>query len=370
MAGYVISIGKNITVDDLKKLISDGVYGTQLNVKKTWTQQNEGTLTDYLSMKPGDHIYFFQQRKIYGVGELIKVGNHDCKILNYKNADDPIYKISNNKDMILDDPSIRFICTFKPAPNFFEDGIDMDYVLQSDPEAFKMLRVFWKLSFIKIDDIEDRALFDIILRKNEDFLFGNRKVIRIQKNTHDKISSKPRNDLNISINNFIQESRKKETEIFKREMSLEAAVMERLSTTDIFGHWDYLSHQVVASPMKPVDYMDKMDIFGYRYIQGYKTISKYLVMELKKDKIGKEVVDQTMKYVDWVNKEYSFGDFEMIEAIIIANDFEEDVIEHCNEIAVRSYTKYKPAVNKEWRNLKLYIYRINEKNELVFTQIN
>lgn len=29
-----------------------------------------------------------------------------------------------------------------------------------------------------------------------------------------------------------------------------------------------------------------------------------------------------MKYVDWVNREYSYGDYNMIEAFIVAKDFE------------------------------------------------
>ena len=34
----------------------------------------EGTLADYMSMKPGDNIYFFCKRRYYGIGELISIG--------------------------------------------------------------------------------------------------------------------------------------------------------------------------------------------------------------------------------------------------------------------------------------------------------
>ena len=39
-----------------------------------------------------------------------------------------------------------------------------------------------------------------------------------------------------------------------------------------------------------------MDIFGYRYIKGYDTISKYMVIEIKKDAAQRDVIDQIMKY--------------------------------------------------------------------------
>ena len=49
-------------------------------------------------------------------------------------------------------------------------------------------------------------------------------------------------------------------------MAIEAGLIHQFSindphTCDLFGEWDYLSHQVIASPFKPIDYMDKMDLF-------------------------------------------------------------------------------------------------------------
>lgn len=41
----------------------------------------------------------------------------------------------------------------------------MDDALNSNPSAFRMLRAMWKVSFIKIDDEENRALFDILYKK-------------------------------------------------------------------------------------------------------------------------------------------------------------------------------------------------------------
>ncbi|MHC5247509.1 hypothetical protein [Enterococcus sp. LJL90] len=367
MPGYVISLNTS-NENELFELISKGVYGTKLNIKETWTAPVEGTLADYFSMETGDHIYFFRKRKLYGIGELTGIGNYDCKLLNYENADVPGIDEVDNSEMIIPDSSIRFICTFKASPAFFTNGLDMDYVLQSNPIAFKMLRAFWKLSFIKIDDVEDKALFDIILRENFRSLESSSEKILIDRVLHQKIERLDSNSHELTASKIIQYSRN--GNLFQREMGLECAMISYLMENhQSFGKWDYLSHQVVASPFKPIDYMDKIDIFGYKQVPNYKTINGYLVMELKKEKAGKEVVDQIMKYVDWVNDEYSHGDFDMIEAFIIANTFENDIFEYINEVGVRSYSKNKPAINKIWRNLRVFKYEIEEDNTLFLNEV-
>lgn len=82
MAGYLIAVGgeKAKQLSALKKIVETGVYSTL--VKTLSPGPFEGTLTDYLSMKEGDNIYFFCDRKIYGVGKLVSI-NDDCKYCNY-----------------------------------------------------------------------------------------------------------------------------------------------------------------------------------------------------------------------------------------------------------------------------------------------
>lgn len=157
----------------------------------------------------------------------------------------------------------------------------------------------------------------------------------------------------------------------RHEMAIEAALCELLikENDTPFGKWDYISHQVVASPFKPIDYMDKIDIFGYRYIPGYSTISKYLVIENKCEAAKEEVIGQVMKYVDWVNSEYAHGDYSMIEAYIVAADFSEDIIKLRNEICQRTYlSSLRPAVTAVWTNLKLIKYEYID-NKLIFTEV-
>lgn len=81
LAGYIMSLGgSNLkTEEQIKKLVHDvftsGVYSPHMNIpqKNEWNGVQEGTVADFLSMREGDHIYFFCKRKAYGIGKLIKI---------------------------------------------------------------------------------------------------------------------------------------------------------------------------------------------------------------------------------------------------------------------------------------------------------
>lgn len=378
MAGYIFTLD---SMESLQQCFGNGIYGTFMKHPKgdVWGIHHEGTFADYCGMKQGDNIYFFIKRKIYGIGELIDISN-DCKFLNYPDALVPNPNKHEQKTLLYnsekDSYNQRCICFFKPHPNFFKVGVDMDEILLSNPNSFKMLRAFWKLSFIKIDDVENKALFDIILKSNELAINKPDEVYYFDEGLHNEIRDKE--DLNkylICSNTIVDlaldsTTRKK----LKHEMAIEVAIIDLITRNriDVFGQWDYISHQVVASPFKPIDYMDKMDVFGYKYIKGFKTISKYLTIEIKKDNADKDSINQVMKYVDWISQEYAFGDYNMIESYIVAFDFSQEVIEYTKEICKRNYIKVrKPYENGLWKNIKLIKYSYNESiKQLVFEEVS
>jgi hypothetical protein len=371
MAGYIMTLNSN---EAMKNCIYNGVYGTILKEPTNyWRQQHEGTFADYATMKPGDNIYFFLERKIYGIGELISINNNDCKFLNYPNSNKPInYDYDALKNELLFDESEesvnqRWLCIFKPSPYFFEKGVDMDEVLAYKPSSFRSLRAFWKLSFIKLDDEENQSLKDVLLKNNQFNLKAGNQIFDSNYNySHELISRKlNQGDYRLKPSDLLTYCMN-ETRL-KHEMALELAILYQLSnsepeTINLFGKWDYLSHQVVASPFKPIDYMDKMDIFGYKFIPGFNpTKSKFLVMELKKDEAKVEDVDQLLKYVDWVKDEYAYGDYSMIDAYLVAFDFSREVIDCAKENGIRKYTIGKrPVLSKEWSNINLIIYDFDE----------
>ena len=374
MAGYIFTLDNE---DSLHEMVAKGVYSTNLKITTPyWKAHHEGTFADYFSMNEGDNVYFFIKRKIYGIGKLVNVGD-DCKYLNFPKADTPEapdYEkvkekmILNGSDLNLNN---RILCTFESNPEFFKYGIDMDEVLTSNPGAFKMLRVLWKRSFIKIDDKENSALFDIILKSNEDSLYDSAKVFPRSVSLHNRIEILVNQDYQVNAENLMNLA--SNDSIINHEMAIEAGVIDYIKNNpeSLFGNWDYLTHQVVASPFKPVDYMDKMDIFGYRYIPSYKTISKYMVIELKKGKADMEVINQVMKYVDWINQEYAFKDYLMIEAYVVAHSFPLEVIALKEEAGKRTFASgRRPVETKHWSSLRLIVYRFNSKlKKLEFQEI-
>ena len=363
MAGYIMTISD---LESLESCVRTGTYSTILSdpQNNNWGIHHEGTFADYYSMKEGDHIYFFNNRKIYGIGRIIDI-KKDCKYLNYLGADDPCSyskREYNKRIPLLSDgtPQNRCFCTFEPAPHFFMRSVDMDEALSSNPEKFKILRTMWKVSFIKIDDEEDQALQDIILKRNEENLIEGTNIYPFEREEHDSIKNKLQQAHRLRAYQILLNAANEDK--IKHEMAIEAALCDVLGKEDNgtpFGTWDYVSHQVAASPFKPIDYMDKMDVFGYRYIKGFKTISKYLVIEIKKDAANDDVIDQIMKYVDWINQEYAHGDYSMIEAYVVAADFPDSVVNKKNEQCIRNFTKgYRPTQACTWNKCDLikYVY--------------
>ncbi|WP_205825373.1 hypothetical protein [Bacillus sp. RO1] len=376
MAGYIFNLDSE---ESLVYCIENGIYGT--NFKKIpdnniWRKEHEGTFADYLSMKEQDNIYFFRDRMIYGIGKLINVG-HDCKYLNFPNSDLP-YSVDffDIKDSMLinqtqHNVNTRCMCTFHPSPHFFKRGIDMDDVLSSNPSSFRMLRAYWKTSFIKIDDEENKALKDIILKRNEEFINQQEGIFCSKIDTTSNIKQKVNGSYSITSENLL--SLCSHGKVINHEMAIEAGIIDVISQgiPSPFGSWDYVSRQVVASPFKPIDYMDRMDVFGYKYINGFDTISKYLIIEIKKGPGTFDAIDQIMKYVDWVNQEYSYGDYSMVNAFLVCSGFSKEVIDYKYKVCKRNYIKgRRPAISDEWSNVRLIKYEFDSsEKKLRFVEI-
>lgn len=381
MAGYLFSLNSQ---DSLQFCIYNGVYSTILTnpVPGSWRAHQEGTFADYTTMKEGDNVYFFIKRKIYGIGSLVNIDD-DCKFLNYPSSNEPrTFNYEDVANQLLidtgpDSTKNRFVCLFKPDPAFFKTGIDMDDILNSNPAKFKILRAFWKLSFIKFGDDENQAFRDMFLKCHQESLSplpNENTFLDNHVNFHALIDGKlSAGEYHLDVSPLIESCA--DGEKIKHEMAIEAGILSQLSSNDshtisILGKWDYLSHQVIASPFKAIDYMDKMDIFGYSFIADYPpTISKYLIIEIKKGTANKDDVLQLMKYVDWVKSEYCYGDYSMINAFLIANNFTltsrntEPLVERKYIVGVR------PARSSKWKNLKLVKYSYNQDTKKILLSI-
>ncbi len=352
--------------------MEERVYSTLMNAK--WTSPSEATLGDYITMRPGDSIYFFTNRQVYGIGSIIDVEPGRCITENFDGAtsgDAADLEEATSSSLIpglnTDGKVGRWIVAFKPAPLFFAEGVDMDDLLSSNPSAFKSLRTFWKRSFIKLDDAEDGAFKAALLRRNLGQLQSERDVVDTYTCPYAlELGQEP------DVPALLAKNRNSDGSL-KRETLLEVGLLYQLSrfdpkTVGVFGKWDYLSRQVNASPFKPIDYMDRMDIFGYRWIEDFKPIiEKYIIAELKKDCSGVDDIPQIMKYVDWVRDEYTHNDYSQIKAFLVAFSFPNETDKSA---AVREYVVgRRPAQSKEWDDLTLVTYQVTPKGYIEFNLI-
>lgn len=353
-----------------------------------WNSSTAPTLADLITMKPGDNVYFFSKRLVYGIGEVVEIrpgitlAEAFPGITTMDSAQEQSLSSSSSiLDFVsldvLDKPNgkiQRWFIMFKPSPVFYDKGVDMDDLLLSDPPAFRSLRVFWKRTFIKLDDTENLAFKAAILRKNISSLNNSAGFACDYMRSQERLE-KSKIAVDAPDIKKLLSIRRNKNGVLGSEMLVELALLNQLSSRDpktenVFGHWDYLSHQVPASPMKAVDYMDRIDVFGYSWINGYeeKIIDKFLVCELKKDALNPEDASQIMKYVDWVCDEYANGDYSRVSAFLVGSSLEVDEFDSTPKLILRNYiTGHRPPENNSWADLTLVTYNVSENGYVEFT---
>ena len=342
--------------------------------RKSVNKVLEATYADLITMKPDDDIYFLSKRRIYGICSAVAIGD-DCKYDNYMDASAlvPDCEINAISPLTTDDTRARWVCFFKPSPYFFRKGADMDDVLRYRPSAFRMLRAFEGLSFIKIDDEEDRALKEYISLVNED-AYDNltSATFPFDQSFHTSLLTVDLSEYKMDLRKSFQDANNREYVI--SEMLIESLLLQCIKEgLTVFGYWDHLTHQLIASPFKPLKYIDKIDIFGYRFSSHYegepKLITKYLLVELKKDAVNSAALEQTMQYVDWICNEYASGDYSKIEAYVVGDKATRSLIKSKEEICQRSFIKEThPAKPEKWNNLSIVTYTLDD-NSITFEKV-
>ena len=242
----------------------------------------------------------------------------------------------------------------------------MDDVLRYRPSAFKMLRAFEGLTFIKIDDEENRALKEYISLANEDH-YGDidDSVFPFDTCVHGRLASIDLTPYVMDINKALADEGNRR--YVNSEMFIESALLQSLAfgTQEALGKWDHITHQLIASPFKPLTYIDKIDVFGYRFSEHYpdapKLITKYLLVELKKDLINRKALEQTMQYVDWICHEYASGDYSRIEAYVVGSRAARDIDRVKEDVCQRSFiASTHPVKPEKWTALHLIRYDITD----------
>lgn len=373
MAGFLIAIGHGSKgLSAIKRCVKRGIYSTIIKVGAKNKQPFAGTMADYCSMKEGDSVFFFSKRKIYGIGKIVSLGP-DCKLKNYPASCRIVFRAPSYKtikNLLLEDDGSKsakepWLFAFEPNPDFYSDGVDMDDVLEYKPNTFKAIRTFWKKSFTKMDDEESDSLSEFLRLRNQ-----NKGALKFSGTYAAKIRARATNSYIIDPEEAAAGQTKANGSI-SQESTIEACVIDALMKGKVekFGRWDYVTHQLCASPFKPIDYMDRIDVFAYRTIPGTRAISKFLVIELKKDEAPDGTISQIGKYVDYVCKNYAFGDYGRIEAMIIAHSFDAPAVKKELPLIQRNYiVGSHPTISSSWRNLRFFEYSFSDG--LKFKEVN
>ena len=372
MPGYLINLGSEGGTLDL--YVESGIYGTRIG-RTGWYPSTLYTLADYLTMRPGDLVFFFQRRMIYGIGSVVGLENEGAPgpvYCNFPGADIPT--VGTAPPYLWDgdnDPSIRWRVFFRPSPSFFRNGVDMDEVLQADSAGIaRNLRVFWNRSFIKMEDDEMNLVATAILRRNNDPespVFPDSSA-----ELHAELSQRANlTDYVPDSDRLVAEGRQGDR--IRSEPALQAWLADALthgrqSATQIFGEWSYVANLYPASPLKPRDYMDEIDLFGYTLAYPEHPVSPYVmkfkIIEVKKDDqtVGSaNVVDQVMKYVDWISNTRAGGDYALVDAYVVASGYSPEIIEYARLARTRTYVMpRRPYETKTWARLTLVRYKATE----------
>jgi hypothetical protein len=392
MSGYIMNLGGEGKHDGRKKLelyTKYGAYGTIIKPPQKkkeeyfWGPDAEMTLADYLAIRPGALVFFFLRRKIYGVGRVVsfKVGAQELVALaNYPGASCPNASPPQNTEDYLwrenGEESLRWVIFFEPYPYFFRTGLDMDEVLASDVKGVaRSLRVFERASFIQMENEETQLILDLLLRRNEKVINGSPSVEDIFDSSevtqaHAMVREQELTRYRIDLDGLIQKYANRDGTV-KHEALVHAWLANALAqrqeqAVKIFDNWDYMTNQYPASPQKPVRYMDRIDIFGYieKTItpEAQPTIVRYKIVEAKKDMVESEAeIDQLVGYVDWIAHTRAGGDYNLVEAYLVAHNYAAKVTKYVEDALPRLFvTPWRPYAPNEWKRLHLIQYTCKE----------
>jgi len=407
MKGLLFTLSKDAGVSAREAMLNGifGVWMPRLDEGGNWKLDSWitrgrspliATFADYLTITPGDKVFFFQDRQIYGIGEVIqhpKAPPRRGAILNYADADQSTPKAEPTEEQALfsnvhDWRAIRIVVPFVESPAFFSGGIDMDEVLSSPgSEACWGLKTWQGKSFTYLGETETELLVQAFLRRyypRADTLMPKRTGPELTEFISSRYSGVPsmRNVIRTNPSRYLRSGE------LKDENCLHALLIEQLVENDrSFGPAFYredrglVFHEVPASPSKPVVYIDKIDVMATRkWSEELDFAAHYDILEAKKDKFGGKgksfgsEVTQIAKYVDFVARNYAGGNYGAISAYLIAKDFSSEFLgafvkakttrEFTPDVAAfsRSYILNSREKNatKIWNDLSLLKYEWDE----------
>jgi hypothetical protein len=394
MKGFLFNVGKD---GNISKIFDRGIFGVRLGALGPALYS---TLADYSTVKPGDKVFFFQKRLVYGVGEVVDPNQtRRGAFLNYPNSvfhrlygEEPHLVTSeglspNGKNAAIgpnDDPEwarVSVVVPFGPSPYFFESGIDVDEILSTQGFDYAWgLKFNWQRSFVQLGWRETQTLLEIFLRRFK-ASFGKHGHTGSSKRSLASDSSRIHKEHNppFMLTKLVAE----ENNLFidsngaiKQEGILHGLLAEELeSSSSVLAPMEGLRrldvfHELPASPGKPPSYIDRMDVVAFDSSIAMPEIPVHVhILEAKKDElpVGGTSVEghlaQVMKYVDFVARNYTGGNYDAISAYLVSFGFSADFRERADKLARRTYVldPHEEHPSRTWSDLNLFFYSWDKK---------
>ncbi len=347
-----------------------------------WGTPQELAIADYLALAAGDLVFFFEQRQIFGIGRVVQMPmTARAALCNYPRSWDLsvdsgstyLWEHEPNSDLS-DHP---FVVFFEPEPAWYTQGIDMDEALASDTHGYvRQLPFFAGVSFARFDDFEAAHLASLIRKANRSSDVYPSRHQSVHERAKRYLDQAP-SAFSIDIDGLVRKY--SERGLLRHEALLEAWLVDAFR-----NRWDLVSgivgrptqptfvgHQVPASPFKPHEYIDRIDLLAYDIEKPtpgspIPVADSYVLAEFKKADATVDDVRQTLKYVDWVAHEYQGGDYTGIAAFVASAGYPAAVQQVVVSEGKRSYVRpRRPYGSDTWDSLRLLQYRVADEGPAI-----
>ena len=298
--------------------LNRGVYGCVLPTSK---RNRAEIVAGVLSIMPDDLVFFYVKNKgIYGLWDVAtppyfdetKVWDHESQVFPYR------------------------FC-FRPAVAHFPTPVSLRDVLDLRDKGLIWtfdLGSFQQKNQYNITTDEARQLTRLLLRNNP----VRQKALAIPSPYVPTVRSAIEVELSSDRSGRVA-----------YEGWLNAWFMQRFASgdlKDIFGDYTEFLNLV------PTTFNKVMDIFLIHVaaIGPIEVPHKYTCVELKPDRATENDLAQVLRYEDWLARKLAAGDKEMIQTILVANSFAEEVTQYV--------TKRKRI---EEKTVRLIAYQVAEE---------
>ncbi len=293
MGAHVFLVGE----ENFEICIQRGVYGCVMPTKE-WNQAE--IVAGIFGIQSGDLVFFYVKNKgVFGLWKVVETPFFDQT------------KIWPN-----DEQDFPYRFCFEPAVGYFSKPVALTDILDLHDKGriwtFDLNPVQQKNQY-KITTDEARELLRLLLRNNP--------IKRELRKILEPYSPPPgRTPIDVD---FTSSTANK----IKYEGWLNAWFMRSLATGKLKGllgeYQEYLN-------LVPTTFNKVMDIFltHVTTIDGIDVLHKYTCLELKTDLATDSDLTQILRYEDWLARKLASGDHEMIQSVLVANRFSDQVIDY------------------------------------------